>query len=239
MRLVTQAFVYKWTELSTGKWYIGSRAKKGCHPNDGYLCSSKFVKRLIEENPSDWRRDVVLMVSQEDAVPYETGLLQGLDAKNDPMSYNLHNGDGKFSMAGKTGWWKGKPAWNKGKTGIYTPEQLKKMSEQGKKRIGVGPIGAIGINNPQFGKNPWNKGKITPLAVREKISSATKGREGKPITEAVKKILSEQKLGRKNPQFGKKAWNSGKKLGKQSPELVAKRIAAMKEAKLKRLQKEI
>jgi hypothetical protein len=236
---ITHAFVYKWTEPSTGKWYIGSRAKKGCHPNDGYLCSSKFVKRLIEANPADWKRDIVLMVSPEDAVPYETGLLQGLNAKHDSMSYNLHNGDGKFSMAGKTGWWKGKPAWNKGKTGIYTSEQLKKLSEKGKLRVGIGPIGATGSSNPRFGKNPWNKGIPCSSDQKKKISETMAGREGKPHSEKTKKRLREQKLGEKNPQYGKKSWNSGLKLGKQSPELIKKRIDAMKAAKLKRLQKEV
>jgi hypothetical protein len=42
--IATIPFVYKWTELSTGKWYIGAHYSKGCHPEDGYICSSKTVK---------------------------------------------------------------------------------------------------------------------------------------------------------------------------------------------------
>jgi hypothetical protein len=51
--LNTQAFLYKWTHLPSGKWYVGSRTAKGCHPEDGYYCSSKEVKPLILANPQD------------------------------------------------------------------------------------------------------------------------------------------------------------------------------------------
>ena len=37
----TQAYLYKWTNTTNKKWYIGSRTKEGCHPNDGCICSSK------------------------------------------------------------------------------------------------------------------------------------------------------------------------------------------------------
>lgn len=32
----TTAYVYRWTHIPTGKWYVGSRTAKGSHPNDGY-----------------------------------------------------------------------------------------------------------------------------------------------------------------------------------------------------------
>ena len=40
---MTLAYVYKWTELATGKWYVGARGARGCPPDDGYICSSKVV----------------------------------------------------------------------------------------------------------------------------------------------------------------------------------------------------
>ena len=43
----SQAFVYKWKHISTNMWYVGSRTAKNCHPNDGYICSSAFVKSMI------------------------------------------------------------------------------------------------------------------------------------------------------------------------------------------------
>lgn len=115
------AFVYKWTNQITGKWYIGSRTKPGCHPEDGYLCSSRKVKPLILESKDDWVRTILCIGNPAFILEMETKLLIHLDAKHDPMSYNMHNGDGKFTTLGVAPWNKGggkptgKPAWNSGK----------------------------------------------------------------------------------------------------------------------------
>jgi hypothetical protein len=94
-------FVYKWTELSTGKWYIGSRTKKGCHINDGYICSSKIVKPLIEKNKNDWVREIIAIGSAKAMREFETKLLQELNASNDNMSYNRSNWGGPVQGAGR------------------------------------------------------------------------------------------------------------------------------------------
>ena len=98
---MTQAFVYHWQELSTNKWYIGSRIRKGCHPNDGYICSSKIVRPLIKATPSNWKRTIIAVGEPNDMLNFEITLLKLLNAKNDLQSYNLHNQDKKFSYAGK------------------------------------------------------------------------------------------------------------------------------------------
>lgn len=99
---MTKAFLYKWTELSTGKWYIGSRTRKNCHPADGYICSSKIVKPLIQESPDNWIREVLCISTPEYIIELESKILTSLDAKYDSMSFNLHNGDGKFTFSGAT-----------------------------------------------------------------------------------------------------------------------------------------
>lgn len=96
-----QAYLYRWTNLSTGKWYIGSRTAKGCHPNDGYICSSK-IKFEIQEYPLDWSREVLVIGDPNYILLLESSLLHLLDAKHDPLSFNKHNGDGKFTTCGKT-----------------------------------------------------------------------------------------------------------------------------------------
>ena len=93
-------FLYKWTELSTGKWYVGSRTAKNCHPDDGYICSSKIVKSLIKENPNNWQREVLCIGSIDYIVRLETSYLKMLNARDNPLSYNMHNNDGIYSRAG-------------------------------------------------------------------------------------------------------------------------------------------
>ena len=113
---------------------------------------------------------------------------------------------------------KGKPAWNKGKTGIYTEETKKKM--------GIKPIGFTGPN----------LGKKFSAETRKKLSLALKGKpssmKGKKHSEESRKKMSnaQKKLyanGYQNPSKGlkrsaetkrkvslankgKPAWNKGK-----------------------------
>jgi hypothetical protein len=97
---MTIAYIYKWIHIPTSKWYIGSRTAKDCHPDDGYICSSKIVKPLIILSPGEWRREILAEGDPEFIIKLESQLLTELGAKNDLLSFNMHNGDGKFSTAG-------------------------------------------------------------------------------------------------------------------------------------------
>lgn len=99
--VMTTAFLYRWTHVPTGKWYVGSRVAVGCHPEDGYVCSSKTVKPMIHEAPTEWVREVLVIGESLYIRELEASYLTALDAKNDPMSFNLHNGDGKFTTLGR------------------------------------------------------------------------------------------------------------------------------------------
>lgn len=99
---MTTAYIYKWTHLPTSKWYIGARTKKGCHPDDGYICSSKIVKPLIENTPTEWQREILHTGTPDEMLTLESAILTNLNAKNNINSYNLQNGDGNFTTAGMT-----------------------------------------------------------------------------------------------------------------------------------------
>ena len=99
---MTCAYIYRWTHLPTSKWYIGVRTKKDCHPNDGYICSSKIVKPLIESSPAEWQREILHTGTPDEMIKLESSILTKLDAKNNVNSYNLQNGDGNFTTAGIT-----------------------------------------------------------------------------------------------------------------------------------------
>lgn len=94
---MTTAYVYKWTHLPTLKWYVGSRTRKNCHPNEKYICSSKIVKPLILANPNEWTREIIATGDPEEMSKLEGEILQTFDAKNDPRSFNQHNNNGYFN----------------------------------------------------------------------------------------------------------------------------------------------
>ena len=223
----TKAFVYKWTELSTGKWYIGSRSRKGCYP-DGYICSSKIVKPLILENRNNWKREIMAMGEPKAMVQYEANLLMLLNARFDPMSYNLHNGDGKFTLTEVKGNRKGKAPWNKGLT-KETPPIIAKYAKnlpailKGRPRL-------KGDKNLSFGKEPWNKGKKNPQGSpwNKGLPFEKQPFYGKTFTKEQRKHLSDgQKESWKNRK-DRTPWNKGLTLSPQSPELIEKRVAPLR-----------
>lgn len=97
-------YLYKW-EHTSGKWYIGCKTSKGCHPRDheNYICSSKIAKPLIMENRTEWTYKILAVGEQRYIRELESLYLRALDAKNDPNSYNRSNSDG---------------AWKKDRSGI-------------------------------------------------------------------------------------------------------------------------
>jgi len=149
------SFVYKWIHLPTGKWYIGSRTAKGCHPDDGYISSSQLIKPLIKQNPTEWKREVIKTGSPEEMIKLETTLLESLDAKHNPMSFNQHNGDGKFT-----------------RTGVIVSEDTRKKQSESIKKV-----------HPNRGKPSPNRGKIASEETRKKQSELKLGKKRKPFTE--------------------------------------------------------
>jgi len=96
-------YVYKLTDKTTGKWYIGSRISEtdGCYPGElgvRYFTSSKIVAPLFRSEPD--RFLIEIMVTSEDAdyvLDVEKSMLEFRNAKYDPDSYNMHHNDGRMN----------------------------------------------------------------------------------------------------------------------------------------------
>lgn len=92
----TQAFLYKWTHIPTGKWYVGSRTAIGCHPDDGYICSSNDVEPMIKQSRQEWSREILVIGDPLYIRELEFKYLMSINAAKDEMSFNKTNADGKF-----------------------------------------------------------------------------------------------------------------------------------------------
>jgi len=157
------SFVYKWIHLPTGKWYIGSRTAKGCHPQDGYISSSQLIKPLIKQNPTEWKREIIKTGGPEEMIKLETTLLESLDAKHNPMSFNQHNGDGKFTRTGVKVSEETRKKQSESKLG----KKRKPFTEQTRDKIRQAKLGS---NNPSYGKTPSEETK-------EKLRQANQGKK--------------------------------------------------------------
>jgi NUMOD3 motif len=175
--MITKAYLYKWTHIPSSKWYIGSRTKSGSHPEDGYICSSKAVKPMILESPSLWVREILAIGNPGYIRELESKYLSMLDARNDVMSFNLHNGDGKFTTAGTSPSMSTRTKMRTAKVGKcigvnngfygkkHTPESIEKS-----KRIGSanGMFGKFGADHPAFGS-------VKTDSAKKLISDSKKG----------------------------------------------------------------
>lgn len=79
----------------------------------------------------------------------------------------------------------GRQSWNKGKTGIYSDETIKKISESTKAAM-QDPVLRRHLSDVKKGKATWNKGKKMSEEQKHKISATLKG--NKPSEETKRKI---------------------------------------------------
>ena len=93
-------YFYIIQEVSTKKYYAGSRWAKGCNPQEllktnGYITSSKKIKNLIRENGLESFIIVKIRAfsNKKEVHAYETRFLRKVDAKNNESFYNRHNND--------------------------------------------------------------------------------------------------------------------------------------------------
>ncbi len=138
---MTQAYLYKWTELSTGKWYVGSRTAKNCHPEDGYICSSKTVKPLILANPENWEREILVISDSKYIRELEVNYLKAFNAVKDKQSYNKHYGGSTFTSFGESPSEETRKKISESLKGERNPNYGKPCSEQRKKAIIAGTTG--------------------------------------------------------------------------------------------------
>lgn len=200
------SYVYRWTHIPTGKWYIGSRTSKKAHPDDGYICSSKYVKPLIEEDPNNWKREIMAYGSAKWMRIVEKNLLEVSNARNNPMSLNRNNANTPeiTSLQGKT-------RMNKdGKNIAVSKEDISFYLEQGwqlgfseqvKEKMKANHADVSGSSNPMYGKS--RRGK-NALFFGKKHSLETIEKMKKPKTALAKQKMSESKKGPLNKMFGKK-----------------------------------
>ena len=80
-----EGYVYRWTDSSNGKKYIGSH----CGNNKNYIGSGKLFKPAYKKRPECFTREI--LYTGPDYKELEEFILETIDAKNDDMYYNLSN----------------------------------------------------------------------------------------------------------------------------------------------------
>jgi hypothetical protein len=201
---MTQAYVYKWTHIPTLKWYVGSRTKKGCHPDDGYICSSKLVKPLIECNTAEWKREIIDIGDPSEMRELEFEILNLFDAARDLRSFNKSNGRRQFvNLSDGPG-----------------PMTGKKHSLETRKRIGLSGKGRIKSKEECLKVSQALKGKSKTPEHIEKMRIANLGKRYSDEHKARLSIIHKEAARKLTPEERKLKFstNAGKTLGPATEE---------------------
>jgi hypothetical protein len=128
-------FIYIWYDRKHKRYYVGCRWG---HVDDGYVCSSSWMKKAYKLRPQDFKRRIIkIVLNRNDLLKEEFRYLKMIkDSELKHRYYNLNNKRGNQ-------WWSNEQSRKtigqkvseskKGKKSNITPEQLvergKKISE--------------------------------------------------------------------------------------------------------------
>ncbi len=177
------SFVYSWTDMMTDMVYLG--AHKGSQ-DDGYICSSKPMMEEYNKRPNDFIRQIVATGSMHDMFGFEAILLNKLDAKNNKMFYNRHNGDGNFVFTG--------PHTESTKSKLRGPKSLLQIQHMKDNHADVN-----GVNNPMYGGAGGFAGKKHSSTTKNKMSISA---SGKIRTKSHSDNISKAKKGKPSSRKG-------------------------------------
>ena len=201
-------FIYLWYDRKNRRYYLGSHLGT---EDDGYVCSSKWMRQSYKRRPSDFKRRILQRNLPKQILKEEEYKWLKLIKKEElgQRYYNLTialNGNG----------------WEKGKT---RSEETKKKISNTLKESWIN--GNIKPNKGNFNKDrtPWNKGKVgiysdeTKKKISESVSKSLKGKpsrsKGYKHTDEWKKSNSErlkQQWANGTRKGGWIAWNKGLKM---------------------------
>ena len=175
-------FVYLTTNLVNGKRYVGSH---NGDENDTYLGSGDIIESAQKKyGKKNFKREI--LETRKEAFLLEEKYIRLNETHVSQGGYNISWTGGMGSWGGKhseetkkklSEKRKGKAPWNKGKTGIYSKETLKRMRENSNNSGKNNPMfGKKGVNSPIFGieKTLDHKKKLSVCKKEGKNPNANK-----------------------------------------------------------------
>ena len=198
-------FVYVWYDRKHKRYYIGSHWG---HEDDGYVCSSSWMKSAYKRRPEDFRRRIVARVtsSRQDLLLEENRWLQMIDDEElGKRFYNLYNtvrGHWMITTEGRLNVGQKISKRKKGKPGKpHTEETKQKLRESNKnfKHTEESKLKMRGRKISEETRVKISQSKVGTLRespseeTRKRISEATRGKHKR--SEETKQKISNARTG--------------------------------------------
>lgn len=211
-------YIYLTINKVNHKTYIGQKMLKNkSWDKDRYLGSGVLLKKAIKKyGKENFEKFLIQFCESKDELNKQETFWIAEYRKRGLAQYNIANGgyggsgplseETKRKISEAT---KGRPAWNKGKTGVYSDEVLEKMRKNNKGNLGkkFSDEHRKKIAESLKGKNTWSKGSHHTEETKKKMSEALSGENnpmfGKHLSDSAKIKISEHTKGENNPMFGK------------------------------------
>jgi hypothetical protein len=216
-------FVYIWRDRKHDRFYIG------CHwgtEEDGYICSSRWMRKAYRRRPEDFKRRVIARIytNRHDLLDEEHRWLMMMKKEEIGRKYyNTHNH--------RFGHWTTDP--------ILSEEVIKKMSEasrnisdETRQKMSDAKKGKSLSPATQFkpGFEPWNKGKKgAQVAWNKGKKREEQPNYGKKRSEETRRKISEAQKGKPRPPG---TGMSGKKHSQETRDKIAATKRARRESML-------
>lgn len=188
MDIYTEAFVYKWTNLTNGNIYIGYH--KGT-TDDGYVCSSKSQRfwNDFADISQPFDREIIAYGTCEDMIRLERELLLEVDINSESVYNNsvvgiIFTDEVKQKMSAAA------------RRKKLSDEHKRKISDAGKERKHSAITKEKMSNNMLGSKNPMYQ-KDFSAEHRRKLSEAMKRRPPREVSEEARLNMSLAQKGKK------------------------------------------
>ena len=185
---MTIPYLYKWTHLPTGKWYVGSKSSKNCSPkaHEKYICSSKIVKPMVREHREEWQYQILAIGEAKYIRNLEKLYLRHCQAKDDLMSFNQSHACCEYDRTGQ-------------KDSNETRHK-KSLARQGEKNPSYGKRGEL---SPLYNQKHSTDTKVKQ-SIGVKLYAATRpASHNENISKALKGNPNVGLKGARNPSYGK------------------------------------
>lgn len=205
--------IYKWTNKINNKSYIGQTIDEQGRKKDHIRCKYKcyFHNAIKKYGIENFDYEVIEYVKESQLSEREIYWISYYDTHNKEKGYNLTEG-GEGTRGFSHGFTdevknrlsethKGLIPWNKGKTGIYSEETLRKIGERDHKACWTEELRQKQSNKLK-GKPSPNKGKKLSEETKKKLSESVKQSfKDNNVSEKLSKILKGKPSKRKGNHY--------------------------------------